>query len=105
MVDFSIPSKEQAETSQDKSKEKKTKLIPLETPHVVYCNSTLLQLSKEEAILSFVSGAAIAAQFAFSLPHLKRLQEILDTTISKYEDDNGVIDTHKKDVVEDSTAS
>lgn len=82
-------------------KEKKPKLIPVASPHVLYCSSVLLQMSKEEAVLSFISGGAVAEEFAFSLPHLKRLHETLGKNIKAYEDKySTTIPTNREDVEE-----
>ncbi len=85
----------------DETKEipkKRTNLIPILSEHVIYCNTTLLQLSKEEAVLSFISGPGVAAEFAFSLPHLKRLYDILGKNLKSYEDKYGAINPNKDDV-------
>lgn len=82
----------------DKEK-KKERLVPVLSTNVLYCNTTMLQMSKEEVVLSFISGPGIAAEFAFSLPHLKRLHDIIGKNIKLYEDKYGItIDTNKNDV-------
>jgi hypothetical protein len=61
-----------------KAEEKEAKTIMLKEPEIMYCQQTLLNMTKEEAILSFISGEVAAARFAYTYPHLKRLRNVLD---------------------------
>lgn len=95
------PISTQPSSPAEKPKEIKPQMIPVASPHVLYCSSVILQISKEEAVLSFISGGAIAQEFAFSLPHLKRLHEALTKNIAAYEQKYGItISTNRDDLEE-----